>query len=68
MSDVQVPPLPLSFVRNSVMATVAFRFPPEREMPREYRAPRRVDGADEIRDGVEPPEKFFQQPAGTTGR
>lgn len=68
ISDVQVPPLPVSFVRNSVMATVAFRFPPEKEMPRAYRAPQRVDGADEIRDGLEPPENRFQQPAGTTGR
>jgi hypothetical protein len=61
MSDVHpapagglVPPLPLSFVRNSVMAGATFKFPPENDMPRAYRAPRRVDRADEIRDAVEP--------------
>ncbi|HEX7671614.1 MAG TPA: hypothetical protein VF395_18600 [Polyangiaceae bacterium] len=54
MSDTTKPPLPLSFVRNSVMVGATFKFPPESEMPRAYRAPRRVDRSDEIRDAVEP--------------
>jgi hypothetical protein len=56
ISDTRVPPLPLSFVRNSALIGATFRFPPEREMPRAYRAPQRVDRADEIRDAVEPAE------------
>lgn len=52
-ADTTVPPLPVSFVRNTILAGVAFRFPPEREMPRAYRAARRVDATDEIRDGFE---------------
>jgi hypothetical protein len=54
MSDTRIPPLPLSFVRNSVMLGATVKFPPEIEMPRAYRAPRRVDRTDEIRDAVEP--------------
>ena len=49
-SDVHVMPLPVSFVRNSVMVGASFRYPPDSEMPRAYRAPRRVDRQDEIRD------------------
>jgi hypothetical protein len=56
ISDSRIPPLPLSFVRNSIMAGTTIRFPPERDMPRAYRAPQRVDRADEIRDAVEPTE------------
>lgn len=52
ISDAALPPLPLSFVRNTVLATATLRFPSERDMPRVYRAPRRVDQRDEIRDGV----------------
>jgi len=54
MSDTRVPPLPLSFVRNTIMTGATFRFPPESEMPRAYRVPRRVDRSDEIRDVVQP--------------
>jgi hypothetical protein len=68
ISDVQRPPLPLSFVRNSVMIGATFRFPPERQMPRAYRAPRRVDRSDEIRDAVEPAEAGSQQRPGGGGR
>ena len=56
ISDTRVPPLPLSFARNSVIVGATLRFPPESEMPRAYRAPRRVDRTDEIRDAVEPPD------------
>jgi hypothetical protein len=68
ISDTRVPPLPLSFVRNSVMLGATFRFPPEREMPRAYRAPRRVDRTDEIRDAVQPTEEGPQQHPGGLGR
>jgi hypothetical protein len=66
-SDTRTPPLPLSFVRNAVMFGAVFRFPPEREMPRAYRAPRRVDGADEIRDAVEPTQGSPQERQGGGG-
>jgi hypothetical protein len=56
ISDTRVPPLPVSFVRNSLLAGTTIKFPPESDMPRAYRAPRRVDRADEIRDAVEPTE------------
>ena len=68
ISDIRVPPLPLSFVRNSVMLGATFRFPAEREMPRAYRAPRRVDRSDEIRDAVQPTEVGPQQRPGGVGR
>jgi hypothetical protein len=68
VSDTRVPPLPLSFVRNSVMLGGTFRFPSEREMPRAYRAPRRVDRTDEIRDAVQPTEVGPQQRPGGLGR
>jgi hypothetical protein len=68
ISDTRVPPLPLSFVRNSVMFGASFRFPPEREMPRAYRAPQRVDRSDEIRDAVEPTEAGPQLRPGGAGR
>src|SRR5262249_39754176 len=48
MSDVQQPPLPVSFVRNSVTLGATFKLPPENEMPHAYRAPLRVDRTDEI--------------------
>jgi hypothetical protein len=54
ISDVRTPPLPVSFVRNSAMLGATFKLPPETDMPRAYRAPIRVDRADEIRDAVEP--------------
>jgi hypothetical protein len=49
------PPLPLSFVRNNVMLGARYEFPPDREMPRAYRAPRRVDRADEVEEAFELP-------------
>jgi hypothetical protein len=55
MSDAEVPPLPLSFVQNNVLLGAVVTFPPERDMPRPYRAPRRVDRSDEIREGVRGP-------------
>lgn len=48
------PPLPVSFVQNNVLLGATLRFPAERDMPRAYRAPRRVDRADELRDGFQP--------------
>lgn len=48
-SNVVLPPLPLSFTRNTVLLTATFKFPPERDMPKPYRAPRRVDRGDELR-------------------
>lgn len=54
-SDAETPPLPLSFVQNNVLLGAVLKFPPERDMPRPYRAPRRVDRSDEIRDGARPP-------------
>jgi hypothetical protein len=50
-SGAETPPLPLSFVQNNVLIGAILKFPPERDMPRPYRAPRRVDRSDEIRDG-----------------
>jgi hypothetical protein len=53
-SGADTPPLPVSFTQNNVLVGVAFRFPAERDMPRPYRAPRRVDRSDELRDGFPP--------------
>jgi hypothetical protein len=49
-SDVTLPPLPLSFTRNTVLLSATIKWPPDRQMPRRYRAPNRVDRSDEIRD------------------
>ncbi len=49
-TDATRPPLPLSYVRNTVMATASFYYPPEREMPRRYRPPLRVDAEDATDD------------------
>jgi hypothetical protein len=54
LSDTRVPPLPFSFIRNTVMIVGTLRYPPESEMPRAYRAPRRVDRSDEINDVMAP--------------
>lgn len=54
ISDATTAPLPLSFVQNNVLLGATVRLPPDSDMPRAYRAPRRVDGGDEIRDGMEP--------------
>jgi len=56
-SDVSLPPLPLSFTRNTLLLGATFRFPPESAMPRRYRAPQRVDRTDEIRDADTPVER-----------
>jgi hypothetical protein len=53
-SDVTLPPLPLSFTRNTVLLSATIKWPPDREMPRRYRAPQRVDRSDEIRDADGP--------------
>lgn len=50
-SDADRPPLPLSFARNAVTLGATVKFPPDAQMPRPYRAPRRIDRSDEIRDG-----------------
>ena len=53
-SGANTPPLPVSFVQNNVLLGATLKFPPDRDMPRPYRAPRRVDRTDEIRDGIQP--------------
>ncbi len=53
-SGSDTPPLPVSFVQNNVLIGAALAFPPERDMPKAYRAPRRVDRSDELRDGFQP--------------
>jgi hypothetical protein len=53
-SGARTPPLPLSFVQNNVLVGATLKFPPERDMPRPYREPRRVDRTDELRDGMRP--------------
>lgn len=53
-SGARTPPLPLSFVQNNVLLGATVKFPPDRDMPRPYRAPRRVDRTDELRDGMRP--------------
>jgi hypothetical protein len=53
-SGANTPPLPVSFVQNNVLIGATLKFPPDRDMPRAYRAPRRVDRSDEIRDGLAP--------------
>jgi hypothetical protein len=56
-SSVSVPPLPLSFTRNTVLLSATFKLPADRDMPTPYRAPRRVDRADEIRDALGPADR-----------
>ena len=46
-SGAELPPLPLSFVRNTILATAALEYPPDERMPRAYRRPRRVDRDDD---------------------
>ncbi len=67
ISDAKVPPLPLTYVRNTVMVGATFRFPSEREMPRAYRAPRRVDGSDEVREGIQPAQQSVPRGPGGGG-
>jgi hypothetical protein len=54
-SDIALPGLPLRFVQNLAMLGATIELPPDVDMPRAYRAPRRVDATDEIRDTVQPP-------------
>lgn len=67
ISDTRVPPLPVSFVRNSILVGTTIKFPPDNDMPRAYRAPRRVDRADEIRDAVEPTQNGAPEHPGGPG-
>jgi hypothetical protein len=53
-SGADTPPLPVSFVQHNVLIGATFRFPAEQDLPRAYRAPRRVDRSDELRDGFQP--------------
>jgi hypothetical protein len=66
-SDALAPPLPLSFVQNSVLVFATLRFPPDRDMPRPYRAPRRVDRSDEVRAGVSPAPEVSPQTVRPSG-
>lgn len=62
-SDASLPPLPLSFVRHSVMLTATIELPRERDMPGRFRPGMRVDRSDELRDDLDRP---IDQPAGVT--
>jgi hypothetical protein len=55
-SDAEGPPLPLSFARSAVTLGATVKFPPDARMPRPYRAPRRIDRSDEIRDRTMTPD------------
>ena len=68
ISDVRQPPLPVSFVRNSIMIGATLKLPPESDMPHVYRTPLRVDRADEIRDAVEPAGVGGQERGNAPGR
>jgi hypothetical protein len=48
ISDADLPPLPLTFARNTVLATATLSYPAERDMPRTYREPQRVDQSDAV--------------------
>jgi len=61
-SDALTPPLPLSFIQNSVLLGAVLKFPSEGNLPQPYRAPRRVDGSDEIRDGIRSPNEGPRAP------
>jgi hypothetical protein len=67
MSDATAAPLPLSFVQNSVLLGAVLKLPPDRDMPRPYRAPRRVDRSDEIREGISPATDIQRQSAAPSG-
>jgi hypothetical protein len=47
VSGAELPPLPLSFVRNTIMATATLEYPPDDRMPRTHRPVRRVDREDD---------------------
>jgi hypothetical protein len=63
-SDTRIATRPVSYVQNNLMLGASVKFPPEREMPRAYRAPQRVDRTDEIRGGDRPDERI-PAPSGT---
>jgi hypothetical protein len=63
-SDVRVPTLPVSFVQNSIMLGAALKFPPDPDMPGAYRAPQRVDRADELRTATVPDSQTIAAPSG----
>jgi hypothetical protein len=65
-SDASTPSLPVSFIQNSVLLGAIVKFPAERDMPRAYRAPERVDRADELRDGLSPATDL-QRPGSISG-
>jgi hypothetical protein len=52
-SEAKLPPLPLSFERNTVMAGVRLTLPRDEDVPHTYRPPRRVGREDEIRNEFE---------------
>jgi hypothetical protein len=62
--DPPVRGLPVSYYRNDVMIGATVVFPPERKMPRPYRAPTRVDGTDEQR-GEPVPQETIPRGTGT---
>jgi hypothetical protein len=47
-SEADLPPLPLSYTRNTALLTATIEYPPDREMPRTYREARRVDRNDAL--------------------
>jgi hypothetical protein len=55
LTEPQLLPLPVSYVRNTIMLSATFELPRETDMPRRYRSPRRVDREDEVRDQLEEP-------------
>jgi hypothetical protein len=56
-SGALLPPLPLTFVKNTIMATATLHFPPETRMPRTYRPPQRVDEDDSLRNDDDEPQR-----------
>jgi hypothetical protein len=65
-SDVALPGLPLRFYQNAAFVAATIEFPPDSELPRAYRAPRRVDASDEIRNTARTPADVT--PVRTDGR
>lgn len=65
--DPPVRGLPVTYYRNDVMIGATVVFPPERQMPRPYRAPARVDGGDEQRDSPAPEESLPRSPGTQPG-
>ena len=57
-----LPGLPERFVQNAVLLGATLKWPPDVDMPRAYRAPRRVDATDEIRDTKESPREDISPP------